>query len=169
MDAGARGPTIPDARMVARARATGAAVGYVPAASRGFSVAHRADAFGCIAGHHARARERRLWAVRIECATGCANAAEIAVGEGVAAPVAGPGDPSADTGAMADPGAAPVQHAIVSVREAAAAADETGGITAPVEADTGRHPSNAATAVAAGSALGPLARGSDALTASSER
>ena len=169
MDAGARGPMILDARMGDGTRATGAVLGHVPAGPRAFSVARRADASGCIAGHHARARERWPRAVRIECATDFADAAEIAVGEGVAAPFVAPGDPSADTGAMDDPGAAHVRHAIAPVREAATAAGETGGITAPVEADAGRHLSNGATAVAAASGLGPLARGSDAHTASSER
>src|SRR5690606_18781851 len=98
------------------------AMAYAPHGFRGFSVAHRANAFGRIAGYHANARAQQLLAVQIECAGGVSNAREIAAVDGVDVLFVGPGDLSTNLGAMGDPNARHVQDAIASVREAAAAA-----------------------------------------------
>ena len=57
MDVGARSLMIPNVGSAAQARAIVAVMSYAPNGIRGFSVAHRANAFGRIAGYHARARE----------------------------------------------------------------------------------------------------------------
>ncbi|MDO9418367.1 HpcH/HpaI aldolase family protein [Pararhizobium sp.] len=169
MDIGARSLMIPNVRTADQARAIVGAMTYAPNGCRGFSVAHRANAFGRIAGYHAKAGERQLLAVQIECATGVANAADIAAVPGVDVLFVGPGDLSTNLGAMGNPGADHVQAAIASVQAAAAAAGKASGILAPVKADADRYIAAGFTMVAVGSDLGLLARGSDALVASFNR
>ncbi|CAA0108389.1 5-keto-4-deoxy-D-glucarate aldolase [Starkeya nomas] len=169
LDAGARSLMIPNVRSADQARAIVSAMSYAPHGIRGFSVAHRANSFGRIAGYHANARQQQLLAVQIECETGVANAAEIAAVEGVDVLFVGPGDLSTNMGAMGNPGAPHVQEAIASVRKAAAAAGKASGILAPVKADADRYIAEGFTMVAVGSDLGLLARGSDALVASFNR
>ena len=165
LDIGARSLMIPNVRSADQARAIVAAMTYAPGGVRGFSVGHRANAFGRIAGYHAKAREQQLLAVQIEDEAGVANAAEIAAVDGVDVLFVGPGDLSTNMGAMGNPGAAPVQEAIASVRKAATAG-KASGILAPVKADADRYLADGFTMVAVGSDLGLLARGSDALIAS---
>ncbi|MDX8519199.1 HpcH/HpaI aldolase family protein [Mesorhizobium dulcispinae] len=169
LDVGARSLMIPNVRTAEQASAIVAAMTYAPGGFRGFSVGHRANAFGRIAGYHAKAREQQLLAVQIEDKTGVANAAEIAAVDGVDVLFVGPGDLSTNMGAMGNPGAAHVQEAISSVRKAAAAAGKASGILAPVKADADRYLADGFTMVAVGSDLGLLARGSDALIASFNR
>ncbi|OBQ86042.1 HpcH/HpaI aldolase/citrate lyase family protein [Mesorhizobium sp. WSM3873] len=169
LDVGARSLMIPNVRTPDQARKIVAAMTYAPGGFRGFSVGHRANAFGRIAGYHAKAREQQLLAVQIEDAAGVANAAEIAAVEGVDVLFVGPGDLSTNMGAMGNPGAAHVQEAIASVRKATAAAGKASGILAPVKADADRYLAEGFTMVAVGSDLGLLARGSDALIASFNR
>ncbi|WP_217578325.1 HpcH/HpaI aldolase/citrate lyase family protein [Mesorhizobium sp. GbtcB19] len=169
LDVGARSLMIPNVRTAEQARAIVAAMTYAPGGFRGFSVGHRANAFGRIAGYHAKAREQQLLAVQIEDETGVANAAAIAAVDGVDVLFVGPGDLSTNMGAMGNPGATHVQDAISSVREAAASAGKASGILAPVKADADRYLADGLTMVAVGSDLGLLARGSDALVASFNR
>ncbi|MBN9552772.1 MAG: 2-dehydro-3-deoxyglucarate aldolase [Alphaproteobacteria bacterium] len=169
LDIGARSLMIPNVRTADQARAIVAAMTYAPGGFRGFSVGHRANAFGRIAGYHAKAREQQLLAVQIEDETGVANAAEIAAVEGVDVLFVGPGDLSTNMGSMGNPGATNVQEAIASVREAAASASKASGILAPVKADADRYLADGFTMVAVGSDLGLLARGSDNLIASFNR
>ncbi|RWA74124.1 HpcH/HpaI aldolase/citrate lyase family protein [Mesorhizobium sp.] len=166
LDVGARSLMIPNVRTADQARSVVAAMTYAPGGFRGFSVGHRANAFGRIAGYHAKAREQQLLAVQIEDESGVANAAEIAAVDGVDVLFVGPGDLSTNMGAMGNPGAAHVQEAIASVRKAAAATGKASGILAPVKADADRYLADGFTMVAVGSDLGLLARGSDALIAS---
>jgi 4-hydroxy-2-oxoheptanedioate aldolase len=166
LDIGGRSLMIPNVRTADQARAIVAAMSYAPGGFRGFSVGHRANAFGRIAGYHAKAREQQLLAVQIEDETGVANAAAIAAVDGVDVLFVGPGDLSANMGAMGNPGAAHVQEAIASVRKAAAAAGKASGILASVKADADRYLTDGFSMVAVGSDLGLLARGSDALVAS---
>lgn len=166
LDIGARSLMIPNVRTAGQARAIVAAMTYAPGGVRGFSVGHRANAFGRIASYHAKAREQQLLAVQIEDELGVANAAEIAAVDGVDVLFVGPGDLSANMGAMGNPGAAHVQEAIAAVRKAAAAAGKASGILAPAKADADRYLADGFTMVAVGSDLGLLARGSDALIAS---
>ncbi|RUU11728.1 2-dehydro-3-deoxyglucarate aldolase [Mesorhizobium sp. USDA-HM6] len=165
LDVGARSLMIPNVRTADQARTIVAAMTYAPGGFRGFSVGHRANAFGRIAGYHAKAREQQLLAVQIEDGTGVANAAEIAAVDGVDVLFVGPGDLSTNMGAMGNPGAAHVQEAIASVRKAAAVAGKASGILAPVKADADRYLADGFTMVAVGSDLGLLARGSDTLIA----
>ncbi len=166
MDIGARSLMIPNVRSAEQARTIVAAMTYAPGGFRGFSVGHRANQFGRIAGYHANARAQQLLAVQIEDETGVANAAEIAAVEGVDVLFVGPGDLSANMGAMGNPNAEHVKQAIRSVREAAVSAGKASGILAPVKADADRYLADGFTMVAVGSDLGLLARGSDALVAS---
>ncbi|MBZ9883605.1 2-dehydro-3-deoxyglucarate aldolase [Mesorhizobium sp. CA10] len=166
LDVGARSLMIPNVRTAEQARAIVAAITYAPGGFRGFSVGHRANAFGRIASYHAKAREQQLLAVQIEDESGVANAGEIAAVAGVDVLFVGPGDLSTNMGAMGNPGAAHVQEAIASVRKAAAAAGKASGILAPVKADADRYVADGFTMIAVGSDLGLLARGSDALIAS---
>lgn len=166
MDVGARSLMIPNVRTAEQARSVVAAMAYAPLGIRGFSVGHRANAFGRISGYHARAREQQLLAVQIECETGVANAAEIAAVEGVDALFVGPGDLSTNMGAMGNPNAPHVQDAIASALAAAKGAGKAAGILAPAKTDADRYLEAGFTMVAVGSDLGLLARGSDALVAS---
>ncbi|MGN6305183.1 MAG: HpcH/HpaI aldolase family protein, partial [Mesorhizobium sp.] len=110
MDIGARSLMIPNVRTADQARAIVAAMTYAPGGFRGFSVGHRANAFGRIAGYHANARAQQLLAVQIEDEAGVANAADIAAVEGVDVLFVGPGDLSTNMNAMGNPNAAPVQE-----------------------------------------------------------
>ncbi|MFC0220053.1 HpcH/HpaI aldolase/citrate lyase family protein [Pseudochelatococcus lubricantis] len=169
MDAGARSLMIPNVRTAAQARDIVAAMTYAPDGFRGFSVGHRANQFGRIAGYHQKARENQLLAVQIECRTGVANAREIAAVEGVDVLFVGPGDLSTNMDAMGNPGADHVQQAIAAVRQAAAGAGKASGILAPAKADADRYLRDGFTMVAVGSDLGLLARGADNLIASFSR
>lgn len=165
MDGGARSLMVPNVRTADQARAIVAAMAYAPGGIRGFSVGHRANAFGRIKNYHATARDQQLLAVQIECETGVANAAEIAAVPGVDALFVGPGDLSTNMGAMGNPGAAHVQAAIQAVLDAARAKGKAAGILAPQQADAERYLKAGFTMVAVGSDLGLLARGSDDLVA----
>lgn len=169
MDAGARSLMIPNVRDAEQARRTVEAMTYAPGGFRGFSVGHRANQFGRIAGYHANASRNQLLAVQIECETGVANAAEIAAVEGVDVLFVGPGDLSTNMGFMGNPGAPEVQEAIAAVRRAAAEAGKASGILAPAKPDAERYLGDGFTMVAVGSDLGLLARNSDALIASFSR
>jgi len=166
MDIGARSLMIPNVRTAEQARAIVAAMSYAPNGIRGFSVGHRANAFGRIKDYHANARREQLLAVQIEDEAGVANAAAMAAVEGVDVLFVGPGDLSANMRAMGNPSAPHVQEAISAVRKAAAHASKASGILAPLKADADRYLSDGFTMVAVGSDLGLLARGSDALVAS---
>ena len=167
MDIGARSLMIPNVRTAKQARAVVAAATYAPYGGiRGFSVGHRAHAFGRIKDYHANAQAHRLLALQIEDETGVANAAEIAAVDGVDVLFVGPGDLSTNMRAMGNPNAAHVQEAIASVRNAATRTGKASGILAPVKADADRYLADGFTMVAVGSDLGLLARGSDALVAS---
>lgn len=165
MDGGARSLMVPNVRSAEQARAIVAAMSYAPNGIRGFSVAHRANGFGRIAGYHANARAQQFLAVQIEDETGVAHAAAIAAVDGVDALFVGPGDLSTNMGAMGNPGAAHVQTAIAAVLAAARAAGKGAGILAPQKADADRYLADGFTMVAVGSDLGLLARGSDNLVA----
>ncbi|MBL4930172.1 HpcH/HpaI aldolase family protein [Fuscibacter oryzae] len=165
MDGGARSLMVPNIRTADQARAVVAAMAYAPGGIRGFSVGHRANAFGRIANYHANARAQQLLAVQIECETGVANAAEIAAVPGVDVLFVGPGDLSTNMGAMGSPNAPHVQAAIASVLAATRAAGKAAGILAPQRADADRYLADGFTMVAVGSDLGLLARGSDQLVA----
>lgn len=169
MDVGARSLMIPNVRSAEQARSIVSAMTYAPGGIRGFSVGHRANAFGRIANYHANARAQQLLAVQIEDETGVANATEIAAVEGVDVLFVGPGDLSTNMGAMGNPNASHVQEAIASVRQAAATAGKASGILAPAKADADRYLADGFTMVAVGSDLGLLARGSDALVAAFAR
>ncbi|MBN9220287.1 MAG: 2-dehydro-3-deoxyglucarate aldolase, partial [Mesorhizobium sp.] len=91
LDVGARSLMIPNVRTADQARAIVAAMTYAPGGFRGFSVGHRANAFGRIAGYHGKAREQQLLAVQIEDETGVTNAAAIAAVDGADVLFVGPG------------------------------------------------------------------------------
>lgn len=165
MDAGARSLMVPNVRTAEQARAIVASMSYAPDGMRGFSVGHRANAFGRIKNYHATAREQQLLAVQIECETGVANASAIAAVPGVDVLFVGPGDLSTNMGAMGNPSAAHVQAAIQSVLDAARAQGKAAGILAPQQGDAERYLEAGFTMVAVGSDLGLLARGSDDLVA----
>lgn len=165
MDGGARSLMIPNVKSADQARAIVAAMTYAPGGIRGFSVGHRANAFGRIKAYHANARTHQLLAAQIECATGVANARAIAEVAGVDVLFVGPGDLSTNLGAMGNPNAAHVQEAIASVLAAARVAGKAAGILAPNQDDARRYIAAGFTMVAVGSDLGLLARGSDDLVA----
>lgn len=165
MDAGARSLMVPNVRTAEQARAIVASMSYAPDGMRGFSVGHRANAFGRIKNYHATARAQQLLAVQIECETGVANASAIAAVPGVDVLFVGPGDLSTNMGAMGNPSAAHVQAAIQSVLDAARAQGKDAGILAPQQGDAERYLEAGFTMVAVGSDLGLLARGSDDLVA----
>ena len=161
MDGGARSLMIPNIRDAAQARAAVAATQYAPTGIRGFSVAHRANAFGRIKGYHPNARAQQYLALQIECENGVKNAAEIAAIDGVDALFVGPGDLSTNMGEMGNPGTPAVQAAILSVLKAATAAGKAAGILAPNPADAARYLEAGFTMVAVGSDLGLLVKGTD--------
>ena len=169
MDGGARSLMVPNVRSADQAQAIVAAMAYAPQGIRGYSVAHRANAFGRINGYHANARAQQLLAAQIECEKGVANAGAIAAVPGVDVLFVGPGDLSANMGAMGNPNAAHVQEAIASVLAAAQAHGKAAGILAPQQADAERYLKAGFTMVAVGSDMGLLARGSDDLIARFKR
>lgn len=165
LDGGARSLMIPNIRTADQARAAVAAVSYAPDGIRGFSVAHRANAFGRIKGYHPNARNEQFLALQIECLVGVANAKEIAAVPGVDCLFVGPGDLSANMGAMGKPNSAEVQVAIAAVLTACHNAVKPVGILAPVHADADRYLGQGFQMVAVGSDLGLLARSTDDLVA----
>jgi 2-keto-3-deoxy-L-rhamnonate aldolase RhmA len=166
LDAGARSLMIPNVTSARQARDVVAAMRYAPQGIRGFSAAPRANQFGRIKNYHATAQEQQLLAVQIECAEAVANAAEIAAVDGVDVLFVGPGDLSANLGAMGNPGADEVQRAIGHVVEAAAGAGKVAGILTSVRSQAERYLELGYRMVAVGSDLGLLAAGSDGLVQS---
>ncbi|MBP9950840.1 MAG: 2-keto-3-deoxy-L-rhamnonate aldolase, partial [Cypionkella sp.] len=122
-----------------------------------------------IKGYHANARAQQMLVAQIECEKGVANAGAIAAVPGVDVLFVGPGDLSANMGAMGNPNAAHVQEAIASVLAAAQAHGKAAGILAPQQADAERYLKAGFTMVAVGSDMGLLARGSDDLIARFKR
>ena len=165
LDGGARNLMIPNVRDAAQARSIVAATRYAPDGIRGYSTGHRANRFGRIKGYHAIAHKNQLLVIQIECSVGVANAAEIAAVDGVDVLFVGPGDLSANLGAMGNPNAEHVQVAIRHVIKAAYSSGKAAGILAPVKEDADRYIGNGCTLVAVGGDLGLVARGSDALMA----
>lgn len=165
MDAGARNLMVPNVRNAEQARRIVAAARYAPAGTRGFSVGHRANQFGRIENYHRDAHLGQMLVLQIECEEGVKNAAEIAAVDGVDVLFVGPGDLSANMGAMHNAGADHVQQAIASVLAAAKGAGKAAGILAPAQADAERYIADGFTFVAVGADLGLVARGSDALIA----
>jgi 4-hydroxy-2-oxoheptanedioate aldolase len=166
MDAGARSLMIPNVRSALQAREVVAAMRYAPSGSRGFSLRHRANEFGRIKDYHATAQAQQLLAVQIECADAVAHASQIAAVDGVDVLFVGPGDLSADLGAMGNPRAAEVERAIGQVAGAAAAAGKVAGILASVRVEAERYLELGYRMLAVGSDLALLAAGSDALVQS---
>jgi 2-keto-3-deoxy-L-rhamnonate aldolase RhmA len=169
MDIGARSLMIPNVKSAAQARKIVAAMRYPPLGIRGFSARHRANRFGRLRDYHATAQAQQLLAVQIECAEGVAQAAEIAAVDGVDALFVGPGDLSAQLGALGNPNAPPVQHAISQVARAVLAAGKSAGILAPARAEATQYIDMGYRMVAVGSDLALLAAGSDALMQSFRR
>jgi 2-dehydro-3-deoxyglucarate aldolase len=163
MDAGARSLMIPNVTSARQAREVVAAMRYPPQGVRGVSAAHRANRFGRIIDYHATAQTQQLLAVQIETAPAVANAAEIAAVDGVDVLFVGPGDLSANLGAMGNPEAEHVQRAIREVLAAATAAGKSSGILAPVRSHAQRYAQMGFSMLAVGSDLGVLRAGSDEL------
>ncbi len=163
LDIGARSLMIPNIRSAEEAERVVAATRYPPDGFRGYSVASRANRYGRVPGYHARAHDYILLVLQIEDADGVAAAGEIAATDGVDNLFIGPSDLLANLGHMGNPGAAPVQAAIVKVVEAARHAGVTSGILAPVEAEAKRYLDLGATLVAVGGDVGILAKNADAL------
>jgi len=115
----------------------------------------------------AKAREQQLLAVQIEDEAGVAMPPRSRRWMASMSCFVGPGDLSANMGAMGNPGAAHVQEAIASVRKAAAAAGRASGILASVKADAGPlfSPTASPWLLSVPTSV-LLARGSDALVAS---
>jgi 2-keto-3-deoxy-L-rhamnonate aldolase RhmA len=166
MDGGARSLMIPNVRSARQAHDIVAAMRYPPNGVRGYSARHRANQFGRIRAYHATAQSEQFLAVQIESAEGVANAAEIAAVDGVDVLFIGPGDLSANYGALGNPGTDNVQRAIRQVIGAATAAGKVAGILESVRAQALRYIDMGCRMVAIGSDLGLLASGSDALVAS---
>lgn len=166
MDSGARNLMIPNVRDAEQARRIVRATRYAPEGIRGFSSSHRANQFGRIKGYHESAHRNQMLILQIECAEGVRNAAEIAACDGVDVLFVGPGDLSANLGAMNNANADHVQSAIRSVLAAAETAGKPAGILAPVKADADRYIAEGFRLVSVGLDIGLLARGSDALMAS---
>ncbi len=169
MDAGARNLMIPNVRDAAQARTIVAATRYAPNGIRGYSNAHRANHFGRIKDYHANAYKNQLLVLQIECEAGIENADEIATVEGVDVLFVGPGDLSANMGAMGNPNAVHVQEAIKSVIAAASASGKASGILASAKTVADRYIEYGCAMIAVGADLELVARGSDALMTSFEK
>ncbi|MEM8853512.1 MAG: aldolase/citrate lyase family protein [Pseudomonadota bacterium] len=165
MDAGARSLMFPNVRSAEEAASLVAAMRYAPNGVRGFSSSHRGNRFGRIDDYHRTAHEHQWLAAQIECADGLANAAAIAAVDGIDALFIGPGDLSANLGAMNNPGADHVQEAIQKIIGDAKAAGKAAGILAPAVDDARRYIGWGCNMAAVGSDLSILVRGVDQLVA----
>ncbi|MDL2403740.1 HpcH/HpaI aldolase family protein [Rhizobium mayense] len=163
LDIGIRSLMFPNVQSVEEARAIVSATRYAPEGIRGFSVSQRANQYGRVKGYHARATEEIFLALQIETGVAVKAAKDIAAIDGVDAIFVGPGDLSADLGAMGNPLAGHVQEAInsvVSIKEGVST-----GILAPRSDDARRYIEWGARMVAVGSDLGLLVNAADSLAA----
>ncbi|MBV2143407.1 HpcH/HpaI aldolase/citrate lyase family protein [Falsochrobactrum sp. TDYN1] len=163
LDIGIRSILFPNVQSVEEAKAIVSATRYPPHGIRGFSMSQRANQYGRVRGYHARASEEIFLALQIETGKAVAAAADIAAIDGVDAVFVGPGDLSADMGALGNPSAEHVQEAIRSVVSLKGRAAT--GILAPKSDDARRYINWGATMVAVGSDLGLLVNAADSLAA----
>lgn len=164
LDLGMRSFLIPNVQSVEQARAIVEATRYPPDGIRGYSVNQRANRYGRIKDYHARATQEIFLALQIETGAAAHAAREIGRLPGVDAIFVGPGDLSADMGALGNPAATHVQETIRSVLGLAADGLVTGILT-PNEIDARRYIEWGARMVAVGSDLGLLTKSADALAA----
>lgn len=162
LDLGIRSILFPNVQSAEEAKAIVSATRYPPHGIRGFSMSQRANQYSRVKDYHARASEEIFLALQIETEKAVKAAAEIAAVEGVDAIFVGPGDLSADMGALGSPSAPHVQEAIKSV--VSIKGSSATGILAPKGDDARRYMDWGATMVAVGSDLGILVNGADGLS-----
>lgn len=167
LDLGIRSILFPNVQSAEEATAIVSATRYPPHGIRGFSMSQRANRYSRIKDYHARASEEIFLALQIETEKAVRAAGDIAAVDGVDAIFVGPGDLSADMGALGNPAAPHVQEAIKSVVSMKGPAAT--GILAPKGDDARRYIVWGATMVAVGSDLGILVNGADGLVRSFDR
>jgi len=165
LDLGIRSLLIPNVQSVEEARAIVAATRYPPNGVRGFSASQRANRYGRTKNYHGRASDEIFLALQIETAVAAREAKAIAEVDGVNAIFVGPGDLSADIGALGNPADATVQETIHSVLALASEGSIVTGILTPNETDARRYTEWGARMVAVGSDLGLLCSAADGLAA----
>jgi 4-hydroxy-2-oxoheptanedioate aldolase len=163
LDLGIRSILFPNVQTVEEAKAIVSATRYPPHGIRGFSMSQRANRYSRVKNYHERASEEIFLALQIETAKAVRIAGAIGDVNGVDAVFVGPGDLSADMGALGNPSAPHVQEAIKTVVSMRGIAGT--GILAPKADDARRYIEWGATMVAVGSDLGLLVNAADGLAA----
>lgn len=121
-DAGCRTVLAPMVESADQARDLAEAMRYPPAGRRGVgSALARASAFGADAGYLMSANDRACLLVQVETVKGMAALDEICAVDGVDGVFIGTADLAADMGYLGQPGAAPVQEALLSAAKGIAA------------------------------------------------
>lgn len=163
LDLGIRSFLCPNVQSVAEAETIVAATRYPPHGIRGFSMAHRANRYGRVKGYHQHAAEEIFLGLQIETVKAVSAAPDMGMIPGIDALFVGPGDLSADMGALGNPLAPLVQEAIQATLSLQTAA--VTGTLAPKSDDARRYIGWGARMMAVGSDLGLLVTSADALAA----
>jgi 4-hydroxy-2-oxoheptanedioate aldolase len=163
LDIGAQSLLIPNVQTAEEARLAVANTRYPPDGVRGMALTTRATRFGRVPEYASRAADQLCVLVQIESALGLENIEEIAAVDGVDGLFIGPADLHA---ALGHPGETNQREVVSVIDEAIGRIVRTGkapGVLAPLEDNARRWLDLGALAVAVGSDVGVLARGSEAL------
>jgi len=165
LDVGARTLLVPFVQNVEEARKAVAASRYPPLGIRGVSVAPRANDYGRVQNYHKNAHLDTCVLVQIETRSALAEIEAIAAIDGVDGIFIGPSDLAADFGYLGNPKHPDVQAAIADAGKRIRAAGKAAGTLAGNVDDVERLFELGFNFTAAGSDVGLLARGAEAVAA----
>jgi 4-hydroxy-2-oxoheptanedioate aldolase len=165
LDVGARTLLVPFVQNAEEARKAVAAARYPPLGIRGVSVAPRANDYGHVQNYHKNAHLDTCVLVQIETRSALAEIEAIAGNEGVDGIFIGPSDLAADFGQLGNPKHPEVQAAIADAGKRIRAAGKAAGTLAGNVDDVERLFELGFNFTAAGSDVGLLARGAEAVAA----
>lgn len=165
LDVGARTLLVPFVQNVEEARKAVAASRYPPLGIRGVSVAPRANDYGRVQNYHENAHLDTCVLVQIETRSALAEIEAIAAIDGVDGIFIGPSDLAADFGHLGNPKHPEVQDAIADAGKRIRAAGKAAGTLSGSVDDVERLFELGFNFTAAGSDVGLLARGAEAVAA----
>lgn len=165
LDVGARSLLIPFVQNVDEARRAVAATRYPPLGIRGVAMGPRANDFGRIRNYHRNAHLDTCVLVQVESRAALKEIEAIAAIEGVDGIFIGPSDLAADFGHLGNPRHSDVQAAIKEAAERIRAAGKSAGTLASNADDVEFLLNLGFNFAAAGSDVGILARGAEAVAA----
>lgn len=165
LDVGARTLLVPFVQNAEEARRAAAAARYPPLGIRGVSVVPRANDYGRVQNYHKNAHLDTCVLVQVETRAALAEIEAIAAVDGLDGIFIGPSDLAADFGHLGNPKHPDVQAAIADAGKRIRAAGKAAGTLTNNLDDAERFFELGFNFTAAGSDVGLLARGAEAVAA----